>query len=272
MTPYAVAHDDGRRGWHTMCEWVWFSGAGRLQHLALMRASGASRRFARNNRFVLVVALSLLMATSVGWRDVAKSAAIDPQREPLGQGWIRLVSAAPAQVEQMAEQASILLWWSPIQAICAMAAGLVISLALLGMVEGLLGWMIAKAHGRSLRQERRMTAALNYSTAWWLPVSVGLLVVCLKPIATLGGVAGWRWVPTRSAFELSGAVVGAFGVVLWWFWLVRLGITAPARRRSQVVTVMAVGAMAVVAAVGSMGWFGVTRGMSVLFEWCQLAY
>jgi len=272
VTPYAVAHEGGRRGWHAMCEWVWFSGAGRLQHLALMRASGPSRRFARNNRLVLAAALALWLATSVGWREIAQSTAIDPQREPVGRGWIRLVATAPAETEHVAEDTPVVLWWSPIQAICALGGGLVVALALLLMVEGLLRWLIAVAHGRSLREELRMTAAMHYATAWWLPVAVGLLVGGLKPIATLGRVARWRWYPTPAAFELSGAVVVAFGAVLWWFWLVRLGMTAPARRRARVVVVMAAGALAVVAISGSIAWFGAWHGLTALFALCRLTF
>jgi len=153
-----------------------------------------------------------------------------------------------------------------------LGGGLAVTFVLLLTVEGLLRWLIAIAHGASLRQEFRMTAALHYATAWWLPVAMGLLVVCLKPIATLGCVARWGWYPAPAAFELSGAVVGAFGAVLWWFWLVRLGITGPARRRARVVAVMAAGALGVVAVAGSIGWFGLAYGFRVLVASCQLAF
>jgi hypothetical protein len=118
---------------------------------------------------------------------------------------------------------------------------------------------VTRAHRVPYRSEQRMTAALHYSTAWCLPLFVAAVVVGLRPIAFIGGIRRWAWCPPESGFFLSAAVVAGFGVIMWWFWLIRLGATAPARTRRAVVTFVAIGVPLIAAAVAAGWWFGIGR-------------
>ena len=60
VTPYAKAYTQGDPGWSAMCRWVWFAGAERLKHIALMRASAAARRFAWTNTLWLALGLAVV--------------------------------------------------------------------------------------------------------------------------------------------------------------------------------------------------------------------
>ena len=113
MTPYAKAYARGLAGWRRMGEWVWFCGHGRLKHLAMMRASAASRRFAHLNLALLAVGLALLEATRTGWRWVAASPAFEPtgSTQPAGVGWIHVVGASRPLPPDLPPESIVDLWW-----------------------------------------------------------------------------------------------------------------------------------------------------------------
>lgn len=272
VTPYAAGHAQRKRGWHSMCEWVWFAGNRRLKHLALMRASAASARFARINLLLLFLGLGLFQATREGWREVSRSPAIDARMEPVGDGWFRIATAPPELIQDLPEDAAATLWWNPAQGIVAAVAGF--------LAAALLSWLVlltvragtTHAHPPPYRLEKRMTAALHYATAWALPIFAGVVVVSLRPIAYVGAVARWSWYPPQYGFELAGSVILAFGAALWWFWLLRLAATAPARAQARVIAFFAVGVPLAVAAAGTVWWFGLDALYRSLFESMKLTF
>ena len=255
-----------------MCEWIWFAGWGRLTHLALMRASAASARFSRINTLLTAIGLGLFQATRYGWRGVTNSRGIDPTDHPSGEGWLH-VAATPAQwLPDLSPETAVNLWWNPIQATVAVVTGFLAGLLLLWLASVLMRAGVTFAHRSPYREEQRMTAALHYSTAWAIPIFVGILVACLRPISYIGQIARWAWFPPQYGFELSAAVVVAFGLALWWFFLLRLGATAPARTRSRVAAFFSVGAPMIVGVVGAGWWLGLDQLYEPLFKILDLRF
>ena len=87
VTPYAAGYAEGKRGWRAMCVWVWLAGQERLKHLALTRASAASKCFARWNLLLLALGFGLLQGTRYSWYELTNSPALEPTFETLGQFW-----------------------------------------------------------------------------------------------------------------------------------------------------------------------------------------
>lgn len=249
-----------------MSEWIWLAGWGRLKHLALMRASAASRRFARLNAFAIVTGLAIFQATQYGWRWVTNSPALDPRFEPGGPGWLHVASAPRPIALNLAPEIPVNLWWNPIQSAVALVAGLVAGLILIWLALVLIRLGATCAHTPPYRNERRMTAAIHYSTAWGILIFAATLLMGLRPIAYIGAMERWSWYPPRQGFELAAAVVAGFGLVLWWFWLLRLGTTAPAPTRRPVVAFFAVGTPVIVCAVAAGWYFGLDRLYEPVFE------
>ncbi len=272
VTPYAASYAGKKRGWHVMCEWVWFAGSGRLKHLALMRASAASTRFARINLLLLALVLALFQTSIHGWSAVSRSTTIDARLEPVGDGWFVAAKVPTDLLAGLAEEAAVTLWWSPVQMIIAVTLGFVLGVTALWLALALVRLGVKMAYVSAYRKEQRMTAALHYATAWSLPVFVGVLIVSLRSIAYVGSIACWSWYPPQHGFELSGAVIVAFGTALWWFWLLRLGSTAPARTRLRVGVFFALGAPLILCGVGAGYWFGLEALCRFVFERAGMAF
>lgn len=272
VTPYAASYAARKRGLHAMCEWVWFAGFGRLKHLALMQDSAASARFACMNLLLLAVGLALLQSSVYGWSAVSRSIAVDGRIEPVGDGWLVAARVPDDLVGRLAEEVPATLWWSPVQTIIAVALGFVFGALALWLVLALIRLGLRLAYLPGYRKERRMTAALHYGTAWSLPVFIGLAVISMRSISYVGSIARWSWFPPQYGFELSGAVVAAFGAALWWFWLLRLGSTAPARTRFRIGAFLAIGAPLIVSATAAGYWFGLEALLHTLFERAGLAF
>ena len=117
-----------------------------------------------------------------------------------------------------------------------------------------------------------MTAALHYSTAWGLPLFVAALLVALRPVSFIGGMSRWAWYPPDLGFILSAAVIAAFAVIMWWFWFIRLGATAPARTCGTVVGFFTLGVPLIVIAVGAGWWFGIPELLERLFPALELNF
>jgi len=274
VTPYAHAYALGESRWWAMCEWVWYAPSQRLQHLALMRASSASRRFARLNLALLTALLSLFVATQVGWKWVANSPAADPTGhvEPLGDGWLHVASAPRPLPTELPPEVHVDLWWNVPQAIVGLANALV--------AGAVIGWLtlvclrrgVTRAHLPSYRPELRMTAALHYNTAWVVPICIGLLVLLLRPVVYIGAMADWAWYPAELGVRWAGGVVTAFGVGMWWFWLIRLGATATPRTRARVIAFFAAGAPLIVGVLTGGWYFGVLELTKVISKSLNLEF
>jgi len=271
-SPYAVARADGERGWHRMCRWVWFAGPVRLKHMALIRASRASVRFARINTVLLALGLALFLATTNGWRWVTQSIALDPHMEPRGIGWLKAASVPSEFLATQLTQVPATLWWNPVQSIIAFDIGCAVSLIALWLLQTLTRVGATLALQSAYRNEKRMTAALHYGTAWLLPILLGVLIACLRVISFFAEMRHWSWWPPRMLFELSAAVMVAFGAVLWWYWLIRLGMTAPPSTRVRVVAFLAIGPVVLLSVIG-FGWLrGLDEAYRFVFENWKLMF
>ncbi len=255
-TPYARAYSTGESGWRFMLEWSWFAGTQRLKHLALMRVSAASRRFARMNLALLVVGIAVIELARVGWKWAARSPALERSgsTQPTGQGWIHVAGAPRPLRADVAGELPVDLWWNWLQATLGVAVAVVLGILCMWMCLAIVRAGVSRAHGAQFREEKRMTAALLYGTAWALPIWVGSLIVGLLPVSYIGAMAQWSWYPPENVFIVAAAVVAGFGVCMWWFWLVRLGTTAPRKVRARVAGFLAMGVPLIIAAA-SVGWY-----------------
>lgn len=274
VTPYAKAYSLHEPGWRRMCEWSWFAGTERIKHLMLMRASAASRRFARINVLLLAFGLAMTQGARWGWRWVSNVAAIEEtgSTQPLGTGWVHVAAAPRPLPAGQPGELFVDLWWNPIQGGIAWVMGLCAALLLIGLILGLLRWGVEKAHHDSYRGEQRMTAAFHYASAWYVPIVLGTAVVALRPIAYVGAMARWSWVPPDRGFVLSGAVLVGVGFVCWWFWLARLGSVSPAKTRGRVTGFLVAAVPALVAGFGGAWWLGLDWVYNRLFSALRLSF
>ena len=274
VTPYAKAYACREGGWRRMAEWVWFAGWERLNHIALMRASVASRRFALLSTMLLSVGLGLFQTTRVGWRWVTASPAVERtgSTSPGGLGWFHAAAAPRPLPSTLPTERYVDLWWSPAQMVIAVVTAAAGALLLCRVVIIVVRAGVTLAHSARFRAEQRMTAAIQYSTAWWVPICVAALVAALLPSSYIGAMEAWRWYPPQRGFVLSAGVLAAFGVVMWWFWLVRLGSTAPVRTRRRVVLFFALGVPVAVFAAAAGWWYGLDALYPPLFDILDLSF
>lgn len=271
VSPYALAYSHGEHAWRAMAEWVWFAGTERIKHLALMQSSAASRRFACANTLLLSLAAGVFLATMVGGYEAPASSAVG-RTTPGGFGWIMIASAPRPLPTDLPPELKVDLWWNLANSTLALAVGLVAGLLLLALTLSLIRAALLKAHDEKYRQERRMTAALHYSTAWLIPIAVAMLLVCITPLSIMGRINHWPWYPPREAILLASAVIAGLGIILWWFWLVRLGFTAPASCRSRVTLVAAVLAPTLAAAAAAGWWYGLSASLPLLFQTLRMDF
>jgi hypothetical protein len=257
-----------------MLEWVWFAGGGRLKHMALMRASAASRRFAGINVIILALSLALFQVSGVGWRLVTASPAVEASGSvtPAGRGWFHVASAPRPLPPGQAPEVPVDLWWNPAQAILAWVATLLGAMIAAWIVLAMVRGGVQRAHTIRYRLEQRMTAAIHYGTAWCLPVVVGAVIASVRPLAYAGQIERWKWYVSERIFLLSGGVFAGFGAVMCWFWFIRLGFTAPERTRSRVVALWGLGAPLCVAAVAAGSWYGLSLLLTPLFAKLEIQF
>ena len=273
-TPYALAYERGAPGWRAMSEWVWFAGSERLKHLALMRTSVASRHFARMNTLLLAVGIGQLEAMRVGWRWVSNSPTIEPTGSTLPRGhfWVHLAATPRALLNDVAQERPVDLWWNPVQTLVAAAAAALLAIVLLWVVAALIRAGVTLVHRAKYREEQRMTAAVDYGTAWAIPIFVATMVLSFLPLSYVGGIQRWAWCPTEAGFEVSSGVVAGLGAALWWFWLVRLAITAPPKTRATVIAFFALGAPLIVVAAAGTWWVLLRQSIPPLFNVLHLSF
>jgi hypothetical protein len=258
VSPYAKAYTHGSGGWRLMCEWVWLAGTQRLKHLALMRASMASRRFARINIALLTIGLAVFQLTQVGWHRVTVAESRNPATpaNPRGQGWLHVASAPRPLRLDTPPQEEVDLWWSLPQAALAVVTAIPAAALLTWVVLILIRAGITQAYKPRYRMEGRMAAALHYSTAWAVPLTVAGLVTGFFCLSHAAAIARWTWVPPQTGFVLAAAAVGGFSVAMWWFWLVRLAYTAPLKSRGRVAAFVGLVAPLIVIAAAAAWYFG----------------
>lgn len=273
-TPFAQAFAHDQPGHRRMWNWVWTAREPRLKHLALMRTSAAARRFSLPYFLLLSAALGLLLGTHFGWRAVSASAGIEETGSvrPLGKGWLH-VAAMPVPFRTTSPPATpVDLWWNAPQAIVATVAGFVSGIILLWMLFLMIRMGIKISHARPYRNEERMTAALHYSAAWAVPLMLSGLVLFLRPFSRLGPILQWSWYPSKSVVEFLAGFLATISLVLWWFWLLRLGSTAPADTRGRVSWFVGLGVPVLVGAAFAGWWLGMVSLLTQLFDSWKLRF
>ncbi len=257
-----------------MCEWVWYSGGGRLKHLALMRTSPASRRFATVNLLLISIALGLVETSMGPWRWVTASPALEPTGStlPAGAGWLHVAAAPRPILPNQPREAAVDLWWNPARTVIGFLAAVIAGVAVSWLALKLIQIGVHLAHRSPYRNESRMTAAIDYSTAWSIPLVLAAVVIGLRPIAYVGTMARWAWYPSDRGFILAAAVLAAIGVILWWFWLIRLGMMAPPKTRARVEAFFLAGSPLVIAAMTAAWWFGLRAACQPLFTALDLHF
>ncbi len=240
-TLYAEAYSREKRGWWAMCRWVYFASASRTKHLGLMRTSMASRHFERVNLVLLSFGLAVFAFTEYGWVRASVSLSSPDSASPTGAGWFSLVNASRHPAAGHPTDVVVDLWWNPAQAILAVGFGVALGWLCLRAMLFLIQWGVTLSHRREYRHDLRMTAAIKYGTAWFVPLLAAAGVLLLRPICFVGEVAGWRWPPSEASLTLVAGVLAGFGAAMWWFWSVRLGVAAPTDTRASVATFYAIG-------------------------------
>lgn len=267
VTPYAKAYAQSNPGWWTMCRWVWFAGSERLKHMALMRTSAAAKRFAWINALWLSLGIAGFQLTRVGWHEVGASGVVEPSgsTKPLGRGWLHVAAAPRPLPPSQDPQIPVDLWWNPAQTMIASVIAGLTALLLMWLLIFFIRTGVALAHVAVYRGEQRMSAAFLYSTAWLVPALVGIVLCLLRPLAFVGQMSKWKWYPTNQGISLiAGALVG-LAATMWWFWLIRLGATAPARTRNRVMAFCTLGIPPMLAGL-SLAWrFGLDTFHEFLF-------
>ncbi len=264
VTPYGKAYAQGEPGWWAMCRWIWSAGSGRLQHIAPMRMSAAAKRFAWINTLLLAISIAGLLATRVGWRSVGSSPDLEPSKsvKPVGRGWLHVAAAPRPLPPGQAPHIAVDLWWNPVQALIAsIIAGLSV-LLLIWLIILVTRSGLNIAHTTAYRGEQRMSAAFLYSTAWWIPALAGIVICFLRPLSSIGQLSAQSWYPTNRGLSLLAGTVVGLAASLWWFWLIRLGATAPAKTRGRVMAFCMLG-IPLLLAGAALGWW---IGLAVLHE------
>ncbi len=171
-----------------------------------------------------------------GWHIVNEGpGTMSVRKTPAGDGWCKLYDnpVAAAQLEK-GDIVAAELWWNPsAAAITAVAAGIVV------LVMGLVFFsLIVRGASKSLRQqsgsEDRLRCALHYGTAWLNFLNVALIILCFRPLGRIHGVFGWRFIASNAVFDVPAALLILAGLLLWWFWLVRLGDATAVNIRKKV--------------------------------------
>lgn len=273
-TPYARAYAQAEMGWRGMLNWVWYATTERLKHLALMRCSAASRRFRWINVSIAAGMLGVFLVARVGWQRTHAPAVAETATEvrPAGDAWRRVAALPRPLPADLPPDRAVDLWWNPAQFGLALAVGVPSAYLMLLSLLGLQSGMITLAHARAYRRDGRMTAAVHYGTAWFVPMGVSTALLLLLPATYVTDLHGVSWSPPSEYVELAAAVFATFGVVLWWIWFIRLGATAPPRTRGRVIATMVAGLPLLLIAALLGWWYGTQALIDLLAEKLRLRF
>lgn len=263
-TPYAQSRTEGRRGWWGMCRWVYSAGKHRLAHLGLARPSPASRRFARVNCMLFALAVALSAAANTGWHPVTLApGARDVTTPNEGHGWLRLVHHEVTVKDRFTQLLEADLWWNVFHALLAGAAALIMAWIAAALLVRIVGSGAGRAARCGASGPTRLRCAVDYGTAWMTFLSFAALVTALRPLADLLRFAEQWSVRSPVVFDVVAVLIGMAGLLLGWFWFVRLAQTVHGDVRRAAVSYFLVraplAALVVTAAFGSAYWFGMQR-------------
>lgn len=268
---YAQSVEADSPRWWAMCRWVWGAGAGRIQHLALMRSSPASGRFAARNLLLFGFAVGFVLATHHGWHSIRRPLEESGTfaADPAGRGWLHLLSG---RTVSGGFGMGVQVWWNPAQSILAGAIGLTSGLIGAWVALLLVRGLVEVAHKPRYRGEQRMSAALSYATAWIVAALPAALLLGLWPLTAVGASGRLPWAPTQLLLLVLAASIAGLAVVFGWFWTVRLGAAAPAETRTRVQAAFLVLIPAVVLAASVGWWKAISRLLEVLFTQMNLNF
>ncbi|RME39436.1 MAG: hypothetical protein D6788_05465 [Planctomycetota bacterium] len=244
-----------------MIEWIWFADAPRVTQVAVVRASPASSRFARIHLLWLCGVAGLLCASRTGW------ARQMPEIMPRGQGWLRIGPATGGPGDQVP-----LLWWNPAQFLIAWATAAVTALVGVLLLGTLVRSGLRGAHLPPYRQQGRLQAALHYATAWSPPVILGILILSVSPLIAFLRARGWDVSPVQLELDLGGGVLALLGLVMWWFFLLRVANCAPPCTRGRLTVFVAVGIPLLTGLFAAAWWIGLRLSLPPLFTYLGLRF
>ncbi len=233
-TPYAQGRENNKRAWLDMCQWVYRAGKNRLAHLALSRPSNASLRFSRINILLFTVAVGWFVFTNTGWHSVMSGpAATGKSAEPCGKGWIPLFDQTSSSTLNASSGVRVTeLWWNPALAICNSLAATIVAIIICFVLLGIL----IRGSRKKLNEEsggiHRIQCAIQYSTAWMQFLVLAVFIGSFREATVIFKALGWSATST-AIFDVPAVLVGITGLLMWWFWLIRLGDTSPRDVRSR---------------------------------------
>ncbi len=268
-TPYA---DSDTRSYWKMMWWVLLAGSYRLSHIARMRRSRASLRFAWLGAVMMALACTLVVLPSHGWERIEdrtedRGASVPGgYPKPAGRGW-KLVGKAPRPFGLAAgEPVLVRLWWNP----GLWAISLIINFVIVLLLARFLVFWVAVRSNRALlpqyRGKQRFTAAIDYCTAH---VPILLLVGFFHGsslLQMLGRSRQWSVQWPMFVHTVPAYLIGGLGLFVMWFWLLRMAHTAPPATAARVSRYFGLWApLAAVTIVG--GWMvGQHHAISLLAE------
>lgn len=264
-TLYAQAYTTGESSFWSMGRWVVLADTPRLKHLALIRVSAASRRFATLALLLASAGLGLIQVGRSGWHATPASAAVGPQ-QPLGAGWIHVVAAPSPLPADLPPDEPVHLWWNPAQSIIGAAVAFGLGWIVLCWLLALLQWSVNRAHAAPYRAERRLSAGLRYGTVFLVALLPSGFIALLRPVGQMTEIAGLSIAASPQAIAAVASVPAALAVVLWWFWLTRLGATAPPRTRGRVLACLTLGVPLLLLLAGAAWWSGLRFGLPPLYR------
>ncbi len=234
-TPYALAREAGQRGYMKMCRWVWSAGKYRLTHLCLSRPSRYSRRFARIHILMFSIAATLCIFANAGWHAVRVGPGMENvSTTPSGKGWSEFVTRPFPTPTTFADSVVVSsVWFNATWASFAAGIGLFITLVFGFLFVGLFASLANRSLLPEHRIESRLSCAIHYGTSWLLFLIAAIFIFCLRPLAILGKVAGWPMVPGTLFVDACALLLAILGLMLGWFWLIRLGGTVPKASRQS---------------------------------------
>jgi hypothetical protein len=268
-TPYAQALASGGHGWRAMCKWVYGAGKQRLMHLGLMRPSGASRRFARINLVVFAFAVAVVVFVNSGWQVVRQGPGESLTLSPVGKGWAHVAErSASVRPPFPGEVVATDLWWNVPRAIVSGTVALLTVLPLSLVLVWIVATRAQKAMRTGDRDYVRFRCAVHYSTAWAHFISVAVLIELGRPLVRALHVMGAIGVGSPAIVDVPAVLVALVGVLMWWFWLIRLGDTAPKDIRSAVSRVFVAWTPVWAILIGG----GTAFGLHFLFDRLAIAF
>lgn len=230
VSPFAQSDQQGWRAWFSMCLWVYGASRRRLAHLALIRRSDTSTRFFRYSLAVFTLSAILVSVTHFGWHTVRPNESAAPK----GKGWVRVVQRADPVRPYSVHVRPTALCWNFALASIVVASTCAVTLLGAWVFLAIVARLAESSLGERFRNQGRFGSALRYGTAWVLFLLVAAVILSLLPLCSAAEVARWSFVPPRSAVYLVSVVAASVGLLLWWFWLIRLGSTVPPTTRSRV--------------------------------------